>query len=133
MRRYSRALQEIVEARGLSVQERLRSVVDTSLVIFAREPDAFAFVLGHQARFIGALPAGFPFSIRVLERLVRAGQRDGSVRSGPVRLLTALVFGCIAQPVRTCLEAPAGTIEIRSPKARAIAADAAWRAIAAVL
>jgi AcrR family transcriptional regulator len=131
MARYSEALSEIAGDRALTMRERVEALAQRSLRSFQEEPDAFAFVLTHQSRFIAQLPADFPYAIRVLEGLVREGQREGSVRRGPVRLLTSLVFGCIAQPIRTVLEAPPGTIDLRTPRARAIVAAAAWAAIAA--
>jgi AcrR family transcriptional regulator len=129
--RYAQALEEVAGRVGDGVQERVRLLALRSLDAFAREPDAVAFVMTHQARFIHVLPADFPFPIRIAERLVREGQKRGEVRGGPVRLLAALVFGCVLQPIRTVLEAPAGTIELGSAAARAAIADAAWAAVAA--
>jgi AcrR family transcriptional regulator len=129
MRRYSEVLEAVAGDRSLSVGDRIRALAARSLKAFGDERDAFAFVMTHQSRFIGALPADFPFPIRIVERLVREGQRDGSVRRGPVRLLAALVLGCIMQPVRTALEAPPGTIDLRSASARELIADAAWATI----
>jgi len=131
LRRYSEALLYMTDVTGITVADRIRDVVTTSLQAFEDERDVFVFVTTQQHRLIGALPANFPYPIRIVERIVRDGQRDGSVRAGPVRLLAALVFGCVMQPVRTVLEAPPGTISLASPKARALCADAAWRAIAA--
>jgi hypothetical protein len=102
-----------------------------TLEAFADEPDAVAFVITHQGRFIRTLPADFPYPIRIMEALIREGQDAGAVRGGPIRLLAALVFGCITQPIRTVLEAPEGPIELVSEEARAATAEAAWRAVAA--
>ncbi len=129
MRRYAEALDALASERELAVADRIRAIALRSLRAFAEERDAFAFLMTHQSRFIGALPADFPFPIRIVERLVRQGQREGSIRPGPVRLLAALVFGCILQPVRTALEAPPGTIDVRSASARELIADAAWATI----
>ena len=131
MRRYAEALGALAGERELAVADRIRAIALRSLRAFGEERDAFAFLMTHQSRFIGALPADFPFPIRILERLVREGQRDGSIRRGPVRLLAALVFGCILQPVRTVLEAPPGTIDVRSASACELIADAAWATISA--
>jgi AcrR family transcriptional regulator len=130
MTRFAEALGEAA-AGGKSVEARLRALVARSLQAFDAEPDAYAFVLAHQARFIAALPSDFPYPIRIVEGLVREGQRDGSVRGGEVRLLTSLVTGCMTQPVRTLLEAPAGTIELASAEAVGAVAQGAWSAIAA--
>lgn len=131
MARYAEALGAIADDAEQSVQERVRGTALRTLSAFAEEPEAFAFLLHHQARFIAALPGDFPYPIRVMERLLRSGQADGSVRRGPVRLLAALVFGCITQPIRTVIEAPPGTLSLRSATARQVVADAAWAAVAA--
>lgn len=127
--RYADAL-EAVAAAGISAEIQVRGIALRSLEVFLEEPDAFAFVMSHQARFIGALPARFPYPIRIVERVIRDGQKDGSVRPGAVRLLAALVFGCVMQPIRTLLEAPPGTISLRSDGAQALIARAAWAAVA---
>ena len=127
--RYARALQEIAGDGDTSVEQRIRRIAVATLDAFADEPDAVAFVITHQARFIGALPVDFPFPIRIVEGLIRAGQRDASVRPGPVRVLAALVFGCITQPIRTVIEAPPGTIDLRPQRSRELIADAAWATV----
>jgi len=127
--RYAQALGEIAEDHERTVEARVRGVAERTLEAFSEEPEAVAFVITHQARFIAALPAEFAYPIRVVEGLLREGQAAGSVRTGPIRLLAALVFGCITQPIRTVLEAPPGTIELGSPAARELTADAAWRAV----
>jgi hypothetical protein len=108
----------------------VKDVARRTLDAFEAEPDSVAFIITHQARFIGALPPDFPYTIRIVEALIREGQRDGSVRHAPVRLLAALVFGCITQPIRTVLEAPRGTISLRSAAAHDLIADATWATIA---
>jgi AcrR family transcriptional regulator len=128
---YSDALSAVASDRSLNVEQRIRGIARRTLQAFAEEPDAVAFIIGHQARFIGSLPAEFPFAIRIAEGLVREGQRSGEARAGPVRLLAALVFGAITQPIRTVLEAPAGTISLRTGAAHELVADAAWAGIAA--
>jgi AcrR family transcriptional regulator len=131
MTRYSEAIAEVASEPGASVEDRIRRIADRTIEAFNDEPDAVAFIITHQARLIGALPPDFPYTIRIVEALIRAGQRDGSVRHAPVRLLAALVFGCITQPIRTVLEAPRGTISLRATAARDLIADAAWATIAA--
>ena len=127
--RYSEALRDATADRSLSVEQRIRAVALRTLDAFADEPDSVAFVITHQARFIGGLPADFRYPIRIVEDLVTEGQRQRTVRSGPVRVLAALVFGCITQPIRTVLEAPPGTIDLRPQATRALIADAAWAAV----
>ncbi len=129
--RYSAALEMIAEDRSRGVPDRIRAIAVRSLEVFAAEPDAFAFVVTHQSRFIDSLPAEFPFPIRVVEAVIAEGRVQGIVRDGADRLLAALVFGCIIQPVRTVLEAPPGSIDVGSAEAHALIADAAWAAIAA--
>lgn len=128
--RYSDLIAEVTRDRELSVQHRVEAVARETIRAFVRDPEAVAFVVTHQARFIGVLPADFPFTIRIVESLMREGQRDGSVRKGSVRLLASLVFGCAVQPIRTVLEAPPGTITLDTAAARETIAEAAWNAIA---
>jgi AcrR family transcriptional regulator len=132
MMRYSEALSEVADQRVLPVKERIRGVALRTLEGFEAEPDSVTFIIKHQARFIGALPADFPYAIRIVEGLIEEGQRDGTVRAGPARLLAAFVFGCIIQPIRTVLEAPKGSISLRAAQAQDLVADAAWAAIAAL-
>lgn len=129
--RYADALAGVADERASPVEQRVRGIAHATLEAFAEGPDAVAFVIGHQARFIGSLPADFPYPIRIVERLLDEGQRAGVVRDGPVRLLAALVFGAIVQPIRTVMEAPAGTIDLVPASTREVVADAAWRAVAA--
>ena len=127
--RYAQALAEIAGKGGRTVEERVRAMALRTLEGFAEEPDAVAFIVTHQQRFIAALPPDFPYPIRIMEELLREGQTEGSVSDGPIRVLAALAFGCIVQPIRTVLEAPAGTIELESTVARQLIASAAWRAV----
>lgn len=128
--RFAQALNEIANDEVRPLGERVRAMASRTLDAFAEEPEAVAFVITHQARFIHVLPADFPYPIRVVEALIREGQATGAIRDGPVRVLAALVFGCITQPIRTVLEAPTGTIELASQAARAAVAEGAWRAVA---
>jgi hypothetical protein len=94
-------------------------------------PNAHAFVLGHQHRFLSALPADFPYPIRILDALLQEGQRDGTVVDGPVRVLSALVLGCLNWPVITAQHARAGAIDLTDPGTAGLIADGAWAAVAA--
>ncbi len=129
--RYAAALAAVAEAGERSVEDRVRGIATATLEAFAAERDAVAFVIGHQARFIGSLPADFSYPIRIVERLLAEGQGEGTVRPGPVRVLAALLFGVITQPIRTVMEAPAGTIDLAPAGTRTLIADAAWRTVAA--
>lgn len=130
MGRYSQALGDIAAERSTSVELRIRAIAQRTLQAFAEEPDAVAFVITHQARFIGALPSDFPYTIRIVEGLIEEGQADGTIRPGPVRLLASLVLGCVTQPIRTVLEAPPGSIDLRADAAWESVGDGAWRAVA---
>jgi AcrR family transcriptional regulator len=129
--RYAQALAEVATDQTRPLDERIRAMALRTLDAFAEEPEAVAFVITHLARFIHVLPADFPYPIRIVEALIREGQAAGIIRNGPVRVLAALVFGCITQPIRTVLEAPEGTIELASEASRSSVAHAAWSAVTA--
>jgi AcrR family transcriptional regulator len=129
MRRFSDAFDTVAGREDASVEQRIRELVTTSLRFRATDPDAHAFILNHQGRFLSALPADFPYPIRIVDRLVREGQRDGTVRDGPVRVLSALVLGCMHWPAITAQHARAGTIDLSEPGAVDVIADGAWAAI----
>lgn len=129
--RYAELLAGLAGDRDQPVSGRVKAIARATLEAFAEEPEAVVFLITHQARFIHALPAEFPYPIRIVEGLLAEGQRDGSVRAGPVRLLAAVVFGCITQPIRTFMEAPAGTIALDTPEARDLVSESAWDAVSA--
>jgi AcrR family transcriptional regulator len=131
MRAYSEALQAVAGDRARPVAERVRRLARVSLERRRTDPAAHAFLVGHTGRFIGALPADFPYPIRIVERLVADGQGDGSVRPGPVRVLAALVLGCMNYPTIVAQHAAPGTIDLDDPDADTVIADGAWAAIAA--
>jgi AcrR family transcriptional regulator len=131
MRRYADALRAIAEDRDRSVAQRIRGLARASLDARRTDPSAHAFVLGHQGRFLSALPADFPYPIRIVEALVREGQADGSVKSGPERVLASLVLGCMNHPVLVAQHGAAGTIDLDDPGTVDLIADGAWAAIAA--
>jgi AcrR family transcriptional regulator len=131
MRAYAERLDEIARDSSQSIGARVQAIVAAALELHAAGPEAFAFVLGHQEKFMGSLPDGFPYPIRVIDRLVREGQADGSVKPGSARLLATLVLGCVNQPVIVARHARAGTIDLTDPATVALAADGAWQAIAA--
>jgi len=131
MRRFSDALAAVAGDHDRPVAERIRALVRASLSLRAEDPDAHAFVLGHQGRFLSALPTDFPYPIRIVERLLGEGQADGTVRDGPVRLLSALVLGCMNWPAIVAQHARAGSIDLGDPAAVALIADGAWAAVAA--
>jgi AcrR family transcriptional regulator len=131
MRAYSDVLRVIAEDRSRTVADRIDGLARASLEMRRAQPAAHAFVLGHTGRFLSALPADFPYPLRIVEGLVREGQADGTVRPGPVRVLTALVLGCINHPVIVAQHAAPGTIDLTDPVAADVIAGGAWAAIAA--
>ena len=131
MRRYSALLQSVADDTVNSVEERIEGVVHVSFDVRKTDPAAHAFVLSHQARFLSALPADFPYPIRIVDDLVREGQADGTVKPGPVRVLSALVVGCMNHPAFVAQHAARGTIDLDDPDAIDLIADGAWAAVAA--
>ena len=131
MRRYAEALDAVARDRERSVEDRVRGVVAASFEARRTDPAAHAFVLGHQAKFLAALPADFPYPIRIVERLVREGQEDGSVKPGPARVLTALVLGCMNHPALAAQTGRRGSIDLDDPATLRLIADGAWAAVKA--
>jgi AcrR family transcriptional regulator len=130
MRRMAEAFTAIAKDATMSVQERVRALVVANLDARAADPNAHAFILGHQGRFLSALPKDFPYPIRIVDGLIAEGQDDGTVKPGPARVLSALVLGCMNWPVITAQHARAGAIDLTSAATRAIIADGAWAAVA---
>jgi AcrR family transcriptional regulator len=131
MRRTAEAFANIASDTTMSVEERVKALAHANLDARAEQPNAHAFVLGHQHRFLSALPADFPYPIRVLDGLLAQGQRDGTVEDGPVRVLSALVLGCLNWPVITAQHARPDAIDLADPGTAATIADGAWAAVAA--
>ncbi|WP_027007129.1 TetR/AcrR family transcriptional regulator [Conexibacter woesei] len=131
MRRTAEAFATIAGDTTLSVEERVKALARQNLTERNEQPNAHAFVLGHQHRFLSALPADFPYPIRILDALLQEGQRDGTVVDGPVRVLSALVLGCLNWPVITAQHARAGAIDLTDPGTAGLIADGAWAAVAA--
>ena len=131
MRRSSAAFQAIATNDDMSVAERIRALARANLAARAENPAAHAFILGHQSRFLSALPADFPYPIRIVDRLLQEGQRDGTVKAGPVRVLSALTLGCMNWPIIAAQHARAGAIDLADPDAVDAIADGAWAAISA--
>jgi hypothetical protein len=131
MRRTAEAFAAIAQDSSLSVEARVKRLAHANLATRDEQPNAHAFVLGHQHRFLSALPADFPYPIRVLDDLLAQGQQDGTVKDGPVRVLSALVLGCLNWPVITAQHARPGAIDLTDPDTAAAIADGAWAAVAA--
>jgi AcrR family transcriptional regulator len=131
MRRYSDVLGEIAGDHDATVAERITALARASLDLRRIDPAGHAFVLGHTGRFMSALPADFPYPIRIVEGLVREGQADATVRPGPPRVLAALVLGCMNHPAVVAQHAAPGTIDLTDPGTVDTIAAGAWAAIAA--
>jgi AcrR family transcriptional regulator len=131
MRRYSAILSTVAEDPAKTTQERVNALVHAALQARRDDPVAHTFVLGHQQQFLSALPADFPYPIRIVDGLVRQGQADGTVKAGPVRVLSALVLGCMNHPAIVAQHAARGTIDLEDPDTVDLIADGAWAAIAA--
>jgi AcrR family transcriptional regulator len=131
MRRLSDAFTAVADDEARSVEDRVRGLVRASLAFRAQDPDGHAFVLGHQGRFLSALPADFPYPIRIVEHLLEGGQDGGGVRPGPPRVLAALVLGCMNWPVIAAHHGRRGSIELTDGATVALIADGAWAAVAA--
>ncbi|HEY6762011.1 MAG TPA: TetR/AcrR family transcriptional regulator [Baekduia sp.] len=131
MRRSAEAFRAVADDTTMSVEQRVRQLVHTNLQVRRDDPTAHAFILGHQHRFLSALPADFPYPIRILDRLLEEGQRDGTVKPGPVRVLSALVLGCMNWPIITAQHARRGAIDLDDPGAADLIADGAWATVRA--
>lgn len=109
-------------------QAKLQAVVRRVYAAFDRDPDLFAFLLLAQHGPMRRIGDGARTPVRVIEKLIRAGQRAGTVRRGDPRLLTQIVLGIVLQPVTGSLygEVSPPLIEVADQ-----VADAAWRAIGA--
>lgn len=130
MRRYATLLDAVAQHSDLSIEERIKRIVHATLEHRRADLAAHTFLTSHQARFLSALPADFPYPIRIVDRLVRQGQQDGTVKPGPVRVLSALVVGCMNHPAIVAQHAARGTIDLDDPATVALIADGAWAAIA---
>lgn len=131
MRAYAQRLAAVADDDGLDPEERVRGLVRAAMAARAADPEAVAFVLGHLGRFMPTLPAGFPYPIRIVERVLADGQARGAVRPGPVRVLAALTLGCMHYPAIVAEHARPGTIDLTDPATVELLADGAWAAVAA--
>jgi AcrR family transcriptional regulator len=131
MRRTAEAFSAIATDTTMSVEARIKALAHANLAERDEQPNAHAFMLGHQHRFLSALPTDFPYPIRVLDTLLAEGQHDGTVKPGPIRVLSALVLGCLNWPIITAQHARPGTIDLTDPTTTAAIADGAWAAVAA--
>lgn len=114
------------------LRERFAAVVAVVLDGRRDDPDAFAFVLDEQPRRMHRLPRDFPYPLHVFERLVRDGQRTGTVRPAEPRLLAAMALGALVRPGIVARHAgPGRAPDLDGPEARATLTSGAWAVLAA--
>jgi AcrR family transcriptional regulator len=130
MHRYATLLKTVADDHNRTVEARIKGLAEAALQARRTDPTAHRFVLGHQQQFLSALPADFPYPIRIVDRLIQEGQADGTVKPGPIRVLSALVVGCMNQPAIVAQHAARGTIDLDDPGTVDLIADGAWAAIA---
>jgi AcrR family transcriptional regulator len=130
MRRYATLLKTVADDPTRTPQERIKGLVHAALQARRTDPTAHTFVLGHQQQFLSALPADFPYPIRIVDQVIREGHADETVKPGPVRVLSALVVGCMNHPAIVAQHAAKGTIDLDDPDTVELIADGAWAAIA---
>jgi AcrR family transcriptional regulator len=126
---YAETISELAGQSERTVEERLRAIARASLQLYRSEPDAWTFLIQGQGRFLASLGADFPYPIHVIERLIAAGQADGSVRAGDGRVLAGIATGCFTYPVIVAIFARAGTVDPTSDDAERLIADATWAAV----
>jgi AcrR family transcriptional regulator len=131
IRAYAETLRGLAGAAERSVRDRLVAIAGASLELYGTHPDAWTFLIRGQGRFLAALPADFPYPIRVIEALIAEGQADGSVRQGDVRVLAGIATGCFTYPVIVAIFARAGSSSPTGESARRLIANATWDAVAA--
>ena len=130
MRVYADTLNDLANAPGRSVRERLEAIAEASLELYRTNPDAWTFLTQGQARFLAKLDAEFPYPLHVIEELIAEGQREGSIRAGDVRLLAGVFTGAFTYPVIVAIYARAGSVDPTSAEAMTLVAESAWAAVA---
>ena len=110
---YATRLAEAIGTPG-SALDRLRFVVRVSLALYREHPDAFLFGLEVLPAFIRRLPVGFDFPLEQLERVIRDGQSEGSVRAGQTNILAAMFLGALLRPIGLTRLAAPGALDLRA-------------------
>ncbi len=128
---YAAQLGAIVAAEG-SARDRLHGVIRLSLASYRANPAAITFVLLRQPTFMGTLPAeGIVYPLDLVEKVVRSGQGDGSIRDGQPNLLAAIFLGCLLRPLVVSQLARPGALDLlHDTRHDQIIGDAAWAAVA---
>lgn len=111
------------------VRERLAGLIGRMLDLYRDQPHLSVFLIEQQPRFIGALPADFPYPLHVVERLVEAGHKDKTVKRGDARLLAAMALGCVTRPILVSRHSQRWSLDPGDAAQRKLIAGSAWDAI----
>jgi AcrR family transcriptional regulator len=130
MRAYAAELEQAAGSEG-DAETRFTRLLERMLDLYRDQPTLSVFLVEHQPRFMHTLPPDFPYPVHVVEQLVKAGQREKSVRRGDPRLLAAMVLGCVMRPVLMHRYAQSWRFDPGSRAQRKLVTTGAWSAIAA--
>jgi AcrR family transcriptional regulator len=111
------------------VRARLGGVVARMLDLYGDRPHLSVFLIEQQPRFIGALPARFPYPLHVIEGLVAEGQKERTVKRGDARLLAAMALGCVTRPILVSRYSQRWSLDPADRAQRKLIATGAWDAI----
>jgi AcrR family transcriptional regulator len=128
MRSYAAELADAAAAGG-PVRDRLGGVVGRMLDLYGERPHLSVFLIEQQPRFIGALPARFPYPLHVVEGLVTAGQKEKTVKRGDARLLAAMALGCVTRPILVSRYSRRWSLDPADRAHRKLIAGGAWEAV----
>ena len=128
MRGYAAELEHATTGEG-SVQERLAALIGRTLDLYRDQPHLTVFLIEQQSRFLAALPADFAYPLHAVEGLVRAGQRDKTVKRGDARLLAAMALGCVTRPIFVSRYSQQWSFDPGDRAQRKLIAAGAWDAI----
>jgi AcrR family transcriptional regulator len=92
--------------------EKLENVVHLLLATYRKSPAAFNFVILNTPTFLPQLPADTIYPMDVLERIVKDGQAQKSIRDGQPNLLAAIFLGCVLRPLIVSQLADPGALNL---------------------
>jgi AcrR family transcriptional regulator len=119
-------LEQIANA-DLPAHERLRQIAQAVLDDYRQQPDAVNFVLLRMPSFMPNLPPGTVYPMDIVERVIRAGQKEGQIRQGQANLLASIFFGCVVYPIIFANLADPGSIDLLHQDTHdATILDSAW-------
>jgi hypothetical protein len=128
MRDYAAQLEAAAD-KGGSTAERVIGLIDRMLDLYREQPHLSVFLIEQQPRFIGALPARFPYPLHVFERVVKAGQRKREVKRGDPRLIAAIALGCATRPILVSRYSQRWKLDAGDARQRELMAESAWEAV----